>query len=479
MSAPAVTAPVVAPAVDSADAQPHTTPSADAPEVKVERPELKKVQQVRNFLANRRAVTLERSNARIEARNAKPEVEAKPEPKPEPKPELKEEPKETPKPEVKADAKPEAKKPEAAPERDGNGRFLSKDKPEPEAKVEAKPEPKPEAKPEPKPEVKVEPKVEAKPEPEVKPSKPGLEEKHARLLLDVKRKDEELVKVRERAKKADDYEALIKRVNGAEIDGEALAKLTGRSFENMVRDLKEKKAQYKPATQLPPQLQAAYDEANQLNAKLRERVEAQEKADRDANEAKTQTETAARRKETEERELAHVREQLEAEADKFPMTAGYKNAPSRILNKFYQIWADNCPKDEAGNPTFDFDKQPALSDVITKVEDLLFEDVHGILSSERVLKRVLQDTKTRELVLKLVGEQETPKPQTPPSPKRREPGNQANVEGPRTLSNKVTQETPVVQEKPQTREELQAWRLEQWQRMRTQGRTGVKGSRKE
>jgi hypothetical protein len=475
-----------APAAATADAQPETgAPSIDAPEATEKPPRIQKVEQLRSLLKAKRARTEERTAQRMEERGAKPKGEPPPrvsgpvdadadgdEDTKREKPPLKPKPKDDePKPAAKAEPKdkPDAKEPAKAEGRDEHGRFLPKDgKP---AAEPAKAEPKePAAKPEPADA----PKVEAKPEPKPEPPKEDPEakrvaERYARLLMEAKRKDEELVSIRESSKaaiaKAERLEKLIARVKGADIDEAALRELTGRSFPDMVRDMRDGKAKYKPQAQLPPELAEVKTELEAMRDELRaekQKVEAAKKAEA---ERAARAKADAERQQTIERETQTVKEMLEELREKYPRTHAYKNSAGNLLDRFYRTWADST-RGEDGEPTYDAGKKPDFEQLVSKFEDSLSEEVNGILSSEQVVRLALKDAKTRELVSKILAEQSAPsQPKT--SPKRSESGSTANAEGPRTLSNKATQEAPVDTAKPRTKEEIDAWRVEQLRRLRT------------
>ena len=476
-----------APAAVTADAQPETgAPSADAPEKEPLHPPIKKVEQLRSLLKAKRARTEERTSQRMEERGAKPKGEPPPkvsgpvdadagdgdEDTKREKPPLKPKPKDDePKPAAKEakDAKPEAKEPAKAEGRDEHGRFLPKEGKEPAAE--------PAAKPEAKAEPAEAPKVEAKPEPKPEPPKEDPEakrisERYARLLMETKRKDEELVSVRESSKaaiaKAERLEKLIARVKGADIDEAALRELTGRSFPDMVRDMRDGKAKYKPAAQLPPEVAEVKTELEQLRDELRAEKQRVADAKKAEEERAARDKADAERKATIERETETVKGMLEELKERFPRTHAYKNSAGNLLDRFYRTWAD-ATRGEDGEPTYDARKKPDFEELVSKFEDSLSEEVNGILSSEQVVRLALKDTKTRELVSKILAEQSAPsQPKT--SPKRSESGSTANAEGPRTLSNKATQEAPVDTAKPRTKEEIDAWRVEQLRNLRTKNR---------
>jgi uncharacterized membrane-anchored protein YhcB (DUF1043 family) len=233
----------------------------------------------------------------------------------------------------------------------------------------------------------------------------------------------------------------------------------------MVRDMRDGKAKYKPQAQLPPELAEVKTELEAMRDELRaekQKVEAAKKAEA---ERAARAKADAERQQTIERETQTVKEMLEELREKYPRTHAYKNSAGNLLDRFYRTWADST-RGEDGEPTYDAGKKPDFEQLVSKFEDSLSEEVNGILSSEQVVRLALKDAKTRELVSKILAEQSAPsQPKT--SPKRSESGSTANAEGPRTLSNKATQEAPVDTAKPRTKEEIDAWRVEQLRRLRT------------
>jgi hypothetical protein len=351
-----------------------------------------------------------------------------------------------------AEAKGGSEKPATTAEggaRDEHGRFLPadgkpKDKPEPAAAAAAA------KKPEPEPDVAAGSGVKA---PEQKPGETNqkYELRISNLLREQKAGQVETLKMKvelETARKElERVKSLIERVNGKDIDGSALEELTSRSFERMVRDLREGGATYKPKANLPPEIAAVRDELSRELAEIKaEKARiASEVETAKAKEAKEAD--SARYKETQEREAKSLDEYLVTEADKYPHLSSLKNAGARMLDKFYQTWSQAGTFDKDGYPLWDAPK-PDLEEVAASMETSLTGELSAIFGSERALRVALADPQTRDRVSKLLGTTQQIATATTSAPARNNGQTKtASAEGPPTLSNKVSQEAPVIVEK--------------------------------
>jgi hypothetical protein len=411
----------------------------------------------------------ERKQARLNGPPAKAEKAAEAPPDGKAKPE-------------KADAKPEAKDAAGEPERDANGRFLSKggDEKKPATKPDEKaaapkdkPKDAPPTKDEPPPlAAKDDKPAEAKTEPEPPKAEPATsaeKRRIAELLLEKKRWEAEKLEAKTSAGKRDSevseklsrlekLEAAIARARGNELDDDTLEQLTGRTFEKLVKDIAAGKdkggAAYKPRPNLPPELQ---DLAKRLEDKAA-RFEAWEKsqADREraAVEAKAKAEREAHEKQVHEADAQSCGKWLESKADQYPYLTGLPDAATQLRDTLYTLW----PKDKNGR--FIPSEEPSPEDVAEQIEQHLSEKLDKLFSSESAIKRALRDTKTRELVSRLLGTEQTRETN---SPQRETKGNHqtAKAEGPPTLSSKVTQEAPVAAEAPDEFEDPEGY-LKWW-----------------
>lgn len=457
------------------DEQTKSAQNADAaPEkpAEEEKPQVKKVQQLRQLLANKRAQREANAVSAAEQRGTQTKAQreesaAKPKAKAEDKPEPKE------------PAKAKDEKP-ASPERDETGRFVGKDGPKPKPAEKETEELPPAAAKKPEPtaaEQRIEAKVEKledaggkAPEQGANESDKRYEARITRLLLDAKEKDAKLreaetkrVAAEEKARKVDEHAKLLERVKGADIDEDAFEQLTGRNFEQLVKDIASGKAKYRPKVKLPPEMQRLQDELNQTLAKAKQREDAQ--AAKEREEAEERERVAADERETKNREIETetCREWIEQNADTYPQLSGLKGSASKFLQRWYAAWEDATRDPKTRRPTWAADKQPTMESVAKSMEDSLSGEVSSILSSERSLKAALKDPQTRERVVQAL--KATEPSQQIQSPHREQKGNQtAASDGPRTLSKKVTQEVPVLSDRPPSADERRAAQLERLQR---------------
>jgi hypothetical protein len=400
---------------------------------------------------------------------AKP-VEAKPESKadakPDTKPAAKEEKREA-KPDEKAPAKAnEASKDEPAadgPQRDEHGRFVAK---EGDPKAPAKEEsPKPSEPPpaaakaaEKPPEAKEEPKPPpAVKEPERKPEQDRTAARLSSTLLELRDAKAQLLEAGKAAKRVEQLEGLLKRVQGQELDGEAFEEITGKSLDNLIRELAANKLKYRPKTPLAPEVR-----------ELRDRLRAMEERDAERERLRQQAEVQARGQEIRGKELGSVKTWLAEVADKFPYLTSHEDAHEQVLDGFYALWKDRGGKAQ---------HKPDPEEVAELIEQNYSKRHISTATNKRAMMALLKDPKVRDLAIEVLGLQppaNDPKTrQTEPSPQR-DKGNQSTPEeGPRTLSNKVSQDVPAyVQKTLDEEEERKALheRVRAWSRAREAGR---------
>jgi hypothetical protein len=332
------------------------------------------------------------------------------------------------KPEGKEPAKePKAEKPEASAERGPDGKFLPKDPKsgDNKSKAEAAKPPEPKAD-------KADPAVEAKVEevsqqleekdvkvPDQKAGETGkqYELRLSRLLLREKQLEQKLAAAEEKSKKADDYEGLLSRIRGEEIDDAAFEKLTGKSLVQMVKDIAKGKeaggAAFKPKSQLPPEMQEALDE-----------IRAFKKEQEEAKAAKLKAEQETSHKEIRGRELSTVKNYLTGKADAFPYLSSLPNGDEILLDEFYATWKAK------GN---DARYKPDIEALAEKLENQASGHFGSVFSSEKAIEAALKNPAMRALIEKKIQAQ-APAPAPAPEPEKKEP--------PKTLSSRVTQENP-------------------------------------
>lgn len=366
---------------------------------------------------------------------------------------------------------------DTGPSRGPDGKFLPKEKAEGDEKpaAEAKEEPAKEEKPA---------KVEAKEAPKDKPAEPKAEKpsadvakaqeklekagadvpeqrkdesdakyehRLARALLDLKTAKAEAIKAKEEAAKASGVLQAIERLKGDKISQEDLELATGRTFEQLVRDVAQGKAKYAPKANLPPELAALQSEMKATLDAIKAREEAAAKAEQEKREAEERTKAEAKRQEAFKNETSQVDEYIKEEVEKYPHLSSLPNAGEKVLRRWYATW------EESGYAP---DKMPNLEDFMLSMETTLSGEVGAIFTSERSIRAALANPSTRELVSKLLGthSQKTPEPtaQTKGNPAK------AQSEGPTTLSNKVTQEVPALKDRQLTPEEEHAAMLERF-----------------
>jgi hypothetical protein len=463
MSAEAATQ--TTPAETAEQPKPKAPETAAKPEATSEEPvpQVKKVQDLRKLLADKRAIRERdavavaaergiktRKERQDEAKAADEAKQAKLASKPASKDEK-----------PKAEAK-DAKKPEPASDRDESGRFLPKDgkppAPKPAPADDDSPPPAA-AKAAPAGDAKTDAKIDATTEKledlGAKVPKQGEDEtdkryeaRISRMLLDAKDKDVRLRQAEdrtkaaeERAKKVDDFEKLIARVRADELDEDALEQLTGKSWVDLIKGVASGERKFKAKTRLPPELQRVQTELEQTLARAKEREDAIVREAKERKDAEEREATEARRADTRKNEVAHVRKFLEDNAENLPRaSAAVGHLSEKLLDRWYATWEDACRDPKTGAVKWDVSKQPELSEVATKFEALLSDELSSIFGSERALRSALADPKTRELVVRLVAESDSTS-QSKQSPSSQQKGNQtADADGPRTLSKKVTQE---------------------------------------
>lgn len=401
-------------------------------------------------------------------------ADAKSEPKGEAKPDAKSADKPAGKDE-KRDAKPdksEAKEPAKAKdepasdgrERDEHGRFVAKDG---DAKAPAKDEPPQPSEPPPaaakaaeKPEA---PKDEPKPppavkEPERKPEQDRIAARLSSTLLELRDAKAQLLEASKASKRVEQLEGLLKRVQGQELDGEAFEEITGKSLDNLIRELAANKLKYKPKTPLAPEVR-----------ELRDRLRAMEERDAERERARQEAETQARGAEIRGKELTSVKTWLAEVADKFPYLTAHEDAHEQVLDGFYQLWQSRGGKAQ---------HKPDPEEVAELIESNYSRRHISTATNKRAMMALLKDPKVRDLAIEVLGlkpQANDPQTrQTEPSPQRDTKGNQSTPEeGPRTLSNKVSQDVPALVQKTQSEEEERKAlheRFRSWARAREAGR---------
>lgn len=397
-----------------------------------------------------------------EPAKAEPKADAKPAEKREAKPD-KEEPK---------DAKPKAKDEPASdgPQRDDHGRFVAKEggdkqpaKDEPAkpsepppaaAKAQEKPEP-PKDEPKPPPAVK---------EPERKPEQDRIAARLSSTLLELRDAKAQLLEASKASKRVEQLEGLLKRVQGAELDGEAFEEITGKSLDNLIRELAANKLKYKPKTPLAP-------EVRELRDRLRAMEERDAERDRKAQEAEQERQREVQRAKGEEirgRELASVKAWLKEVEDKFPYLTSHDDAHEQVLTGFYELW-----RSRGGKP----EHKPDPEEVAELIEGNYSRRHISTATNKRAMMSLLKDPKVRDLAIEILGlkaqANDTQTRQSESSPQRDKGNQSAPGEGPRTLSNKVSQDVPAyVQKDLDAEEERKALheRVRAWNRAREAAR---------
>lgn len=385
----------------------------------------------------------------------------------------------TEKPAVKADDKPEAKakaepekreakdaKPEPAkdgPQRDEHGRFTSADggdKPKPKDAPAKDDEPPPaaakgasEAKDKADP-PKAEAKPESPPEKRQEPSQKGDSARLARTLVELRDARAEALQLRKEAARAKELDEKLKRAKGDELDDELFEELTGRSFEQMVKDLAANKVKFRAKSPLSPEMRALKADLDAL------------KAERAAEQERTQREEARKAGEAgRAKEIELVKAWLPEVEDKFPYLTSFEDAADQVLDAFYAAW----PRDNKGN--FIPGRKPDVEEIAEQIEQYGSRRFSTAGGNKRAMIALLKDPKAKALAIEILGLQQPAATETT-SPQRHDKGNQsAPAEGPRTLSNQVTQDVPALVKKTNTEEEERAALHARWRAaMRAQGR---------
>lgn len=485
----------IAAAADTAQVAPTPEPAADAPKPKAAKdepakssqmaaaeaaitdgppPKIQKVDQLRALLATKKAIRERDATAVAVDRGTRTKAERDAD-KPDPK---------TGKVAAKAEKAEPAKEPAkakeepkpAAGERDEHGRFLPKDgvvkplTPKPAAPKPADDDVPPAAAS--ATEERIEEVTDKLADAGVKAPAQKAEEtdkkyelRISRLLLDAKEKDQKLreaetkrAAAEERAAKADAKEKLLERLRGDQLDEDALYQVTGKTWREFVTGVGEGRTKFTPRVNMPPEMKRVQDELTQTLARAKEREDALDRAEREKSERAESEARETRRKQVEETETATVRSFLDVHADTYPILSSYKNAPAKFLQTWYATWSDKTIDAKTGKPTFAQSAQPSMEEVAAIMEASLGGELDGIISSERALRTALKNPATRDLVQKLLADTQSQQPQ---SPQRENKGNQtASPDGPRTLSKKVTQEVPVLSDRPPSKDERAAQKAE-------------------
>lgn len=437
-------------------------PVAPAPEAKPEAPKehkgaegttLNRVKSLADSLRQRREGRIIKAPAAAEKPDAK--ADDKPEAKAKAEPEKRE----------ARDAKPEPAK-DSGPQRDEHGRFTSAeggkdaDKPKPKDTPAKDDEPPPaaakgasEAKDKAEP-PRAETKPEQPPEKRQEPSQKGDSARLARTLVELRDARAEALQLRKEAARAKELDEKLKRAKGDELDDELFEELTGRSFEQMVKDLAANKVKFRAKSPLSPEMRAIKAEVDAL------------KAERAAEQERTQREEARKAGEAgRAKEVALIKEWLPEVEDKFPYLTSFDDAADQVLDAFYAAW----PRDNKGN--FIPGRKPDVEEVAEQIEAYGSRRFSTAGGNKRAMVALLKDPKAKALAIEILGLQQPAATETT-SPQRHDKGNQsAPAEGPRTLSNTVTQDVPALVKKTNTEEEERAALHARWRAaMRAQGR---------
>lgn len=440
--------------------------SAPAPEAKPEPPKehkgepgttLNRVKSLADSLRQRRENRIIKAPAGAEKPAAK--ADDKPEPKAKAEPAGGDKAPE--KREAKDSDKAKAEPAKDGPQRDEHGRFVGAD-----GGKDDKPAPKdaPTKDSEPPPaaargasEAKEAPKAEAKPEPPEKrqePAQKGDSARLARTLVELRDARAEALELRKEAARAKELDEKLKRAKGDELDDELFEEITGRSFEQMVKDLAANKVKFRAKSPLSPEMRAIKAEVDALKA---ERAAEQERVQRE--EARKQGE-AGRAK-----EIELVRNWLPEVEDKFPYLTSMEDAADQVLDAFYAAW----PRDNKGR--FIPGRKPDVEEIAEQIEAYGARRFSAAGGNKRAMVALLKDPKAKALAIEILGLQQPAATETT-SPQRHDKGNQsAPAEGPRTLSNTVTQDVPALVKKTKTEEEEREALHARWRAaMAAQGR---------
>lgn len=434
---------------------------------------LNRVKALRDQLAAKR------SQRMFGGAKADADGESKPEPKAEPKGDSKPDAKAADKPaagkDEKRDAKPEKAEPKEpakakaepasdGPQRDEHGRFIGKDGGGKETPAKDEP-PRPSEPPpaaakaaEPKPEAEAEPPAAVK-EPERKPEPDRTAARLSATLLELRDAKAQLLEASKATKRVEQLEGLLKRVQGQELDGEAFEEITGKSLDNLIRELAANKLKYKPKTPLAPEVR-----------ELRDRLRAMEERDAERERVRQEQETRARGAEIRGKELGSVKTWLTEVADKFPYLTAHEDAHEQVLDGFYQLW-----QSRGGKPQH----KPDPEEVAELIEQGYSRRHISTATNKRAMMALLKDPKVRDLAIEVLGlkaQANDPQTrQTESSPQRDTKGNHQSApeEGPRTLSNKVSQDVPAYVKHEQDEEEARKAlheRVRAWNRRREAAR---------
>lgn len=351
----------------------------------------------------------------------------------------------------KPEKKEESAKAEPAAERGPDGKFLPKDGKASTIETKAEPAKAPEPKAA-KADLAVEAKIEEVSEKledkdvTVPDQKAGETDKQyelrlSRLLLETKQLKSELAEEKKKSAKATEYESLRERLKDG-VDEDAYEKLTGRSLVETVKALaaKDKPLPYKAKSTLPPEMQEALDEIRSFK-----------KEQQEAKEAKAREEQEAKHKTLRTQELATVKSYLSGKVDAFPNLSAMPNAEEILLDEFYGTW-----KKRGNDARF----KPDVEEIAERLEKAAAGHYSTVFSSEKALAAALKNPETRAAVEKLLGV--TAQVATPvATPEKKDP--------PRNLTNRATQESVAVKDRPLTEEEERAAmheRFRQFQKLR-------------
>lgn len=338
---------------------------------------------------------------------------------------------------AKAAPEPAAKAGDKAPERGPDGKFLPADgkAKEPEAAKPAEDSPKVEA-------------AVAKAEdagidvPEQKQNQTDAQylNQITRLMRENKQAKAEALEHKAAREKAEASVARStkakERLTGKEIDEEAFIEQNGCTFEEFIRKIAkgpdaEGGARFKPKANLPPELAEMKAAVEAQLAEIKAHKDEIAAAKKAAEEAETKTKAEAERAATLKADHEECDGWLKQPdmLKKYPRLAALESGAEHLRDEIYARW-----------PGFK-GPQPDIAEVAQHLESTLKNRTSSIFSNEAVILEMLQDPKTREMVSRALSAQSNATDNQPPA---RDPGQTktAKVEGPPTLSQKVSQEAP-------------------------------------
>lgn len=239
-------------------------------------------------------------------------------------------------------------------------------------------------------------------------------------------------KAEERATRADKTRD---RLSGKEIDEEAFIEATGRTFEAFVRAIAkgdaEGGAKFKPKANLPPELAEMKAAVEAQLAEIKAHKEEQAASKKAAEESEAKTKAEAERAATLKADHDECDGWLKdaEQLKKFPRLAALAKGAEHLRDEIYSRW-----------PGFK-GPQPDIAEVAQSLESTLKDRTSSIFANEAVILEMLSDPKMREMVSRALSAQPNAI-DNQPSARDHGQTKTAKVEGPPTLSQKVSQEAP-------------------------------------